>query len=87
MGEKTNLQLKPIEKSALYRRRMLDDKYRIEQSEEVELNYFLNSLSQNSSGSKLETLKLSSRFPVGQSQLDKYEGKRLHLENGDENSR
>lgn len=87
MGEKINLQLKPIEKSALYRRRMLDEKYRIEESEELELNYLLNSLSQNSSDSKLETLKLSSRFPVWQSQLDNYQGKKLQLENSDENSR
>ena len=38
MGDKTNLQLKPIEGSALYRRRMLDEKYNtgIEESEELE---------------------------------------------------
>ena len=89
MGDKTNLQLKPIEGSALYRRRMLDEKYNtgIEESEELELNCLLNNLSQNVI-SKHEAPNLASRFPVlvNKSDVDNYEERKPHIVN-DDNSR
>lgn len=89
MGDKTNLQLKPIEGSALYRRRMFDEKYNtgIEESEELELNCLLNNLSQNVI-SKHEAPNLASRFPVlvNKSDVDNYEERKPHIVN-DDNSR
>ena len=75
MGEKFNILLKPIEQSAIYRRRIVEEKGKpdIEDTEEIELNYMLSSLLENKSSNLLETNssvrkaereKLTLRFPL-----------------------